>query len=196
MRTRAILAVLAVVVAACGGGVPEAAEPGDTIAVHGDWTIEVYDADGTLDERVEFSNALVGGGQESLVLLLAGFGSAGSWNFEIGESSTPASICPTTGFEGRCFVTPLRVNLLDTDENALYDSLVLTGETEIEAGGEIQFVRSVLKTCVASTSPEQCVAGSGTFRPFTEKLLEPGESVTVAAGQTVQVEVVISFTSG
>ena len=40
-----LLAVLMMIVASCGGAVPEAAGPSEGIQVHGDWTIDIYNED-------------------------------------------------------------------------------------------------------------------------------------------------------
>lgn len=198
MRVRlvSLVALMALVLASCGGFSPDAAGPSEGIQVHGDWTIDIYNEDGSLDEHVEFSNALVALGQESLVELLAAEQSAGRWNFEIGEATTPAQVCPTTGFQGRCFVAPIDIETIDVDQDSRLDTLRLSGSTEIEADGQVEFVRSVLKTCEGSISPSDCASGTGIFRSFTERALDPGDVAAVTAGQVVQVQIEISFTSG
>src|SRR5574341_1058320 len=56
------------------GGDPVAAETdgvGEGIQVHGDWVIEVRNADGSMAERREFENALTSAGSQYLDLVLA-----------------------------------------------------------------------------------------------------------------------------
>jgi hypothetical protein len=62
------------------GGTPaitSADAGGEGIKVHGEWELIVADPDGTVVKRVGFSNALLQGGSETLVVLLTGQGSIG-----------------------------------------------------------------------------------------------------------------------
>src|SRR5438034_3470638 len=52
---------------------------GEGIKVHGDWVIEVRNADGSLAERREFQNALLNPGSNFLDLTLARNMSVGEW---------------------------------------------------------------------------------------------------------------------
>ena len=72
-RFAAIAALVALLASACGPGTTAAPEaPGESIGVHGSWTIEVLDPDGSLDERVEFDNALTDLGARRLSNIMAG----------------------------------------------------------------------------------------------------------------------------
>jgi hypothetical protein len=187
MRTRVILAVIALVVAACGDA-PEAA--GDTIAVHGDWTIEVYNDDGSLDERVEFTNALSTTGEHTLVRLLTGTATAsGDWTIDLTGSPSP---CPAA-VAGVCRVTPITSVPIDEDQDDFEDALQLAGSLVVEADGVISLVTTNPGICGGNQAPDDCPSARGSFS-FTSKVLS--EPPSVSAGQTVQVEVVISFTSG
>ena len=67
---------------------------GSTIALHGDWVIDIANADGTLASRHEFSNALSARGPWLIALVLATSRTPGSWRIVLGESqSTPYSPC-------------------------------------------------------------------------------------------------------
>ena len=86
MRVRAVgvVALMALVLASCGGATPEAAGPSEGIQVHGDWTIDIYNPDGTLDEHVEISNALGPNGDAQLINHLAcGVTTGGLWEIEL-----------------------------------------------------------------------------------------------------------------
>ena len=64
----------------------------EAIGVHGHWTIEVKNPDGTLAKHVEFENGLCIGtgapGEQSR--LLTGGGAVGGWEIKLGNSSIPA----------------------------------------------------------------------------------------------------------
>ncbi len=71
--------------------------PGEGITVHGHWTIEVRDPDGTLAERREFENELLGGGVGAMVDILGRISTPGDW--EIWTSSA-AHVCQETAGPG------------------------------------------------------------------------------------------------
>ena len=190
MRKRAMLTVLtalAMVVTACGGGVPEAAAPNDTIAVHGDWTIDIYNPDGTLDEHVEFENAFEG--EAPLSSLLAGGYEVNAWMLRF--RSSVDSPCDETG-QLPCIITNdvgMQGDHVSQDLAVAIESgtIVLSGSTTAEADASISVVESVID--LAPTNG----AFDTLFQQFT--MTETGPHA-VTAGQTVQVEVVISFTTG
>ena len=57
------------------------------IKVHGHWTIEVRNPDGTLAERREFDNILGPTGAETLVNLLGRRNSVGGWHIRLSATS-------------------------------------------------------------------------------------------------------------
>lgn len=192
MRTRRVgfVAGLALLAAACGASeaVPEASGPIEGIAVHGDWTIEVYDADGTLDERVEFENALQPSGAESLVQLLAGtqvLPPDPSWLILLLGDCDPACQFGQSiedGFDGG----ELSVGVVGGGSEP--SALVITGSRESAQAGTVESVSTSVRLC----DPDDCNQPGS--RRFTTKLLEPEDQVGIVEGQTVQVEVMISFT--
>jgi hypothetical protein len=188
-RSIAVATVLGMVLAACGGALPEAAGPSEGIQVHGDWTIEVYNEDGTLDRRVEFSNAFLSTGAHILTRLLTGDASAsGDWSVRVGSHSV--AICPSD-VVGFCRFTTT-ATAVDTGGSGLFDTVRLSGSVIVEADGEIAEVSTNPGICGGNQAPDSCPAVAGQY-PFTSKVLFPLETVT--AGQTVQVQVDISFTS-
>lgn len=64
-----LLTVLVLVLSACGSS-GTAGGPTEGIGVHGAWTIDIINADGTLDQHVEFENDLRASGAELLARLL------------------------------------------------------------------------------------------------------------------------------
>ena len=190
MRVRAVgvVALMALVLASCGGATPEAAGPSEGIQVHGDWTIDIYNPDGSLDEHVEFSNALGPNGDAQLINLLAGgVTTGGLWEIELSPG------CPSDG--GKCSIPGITAVAVDEDANGTYDLLRLVGETTVEADAAIDRVVTNIGFCASSVSPDACTNGENN-NPFTSKVFAPADTVAVTAGQTVQVQVDISFTSG
>ena len=184
-----LLAVLTMIVASCGGAGPEAAGPNEGIQVHGDWTIDIYNEDGSLDRQVEFSNALTSQGAEDLAEIMSGQATAGRWRIVLVGASTSPDPCPLGGF-GDCLIAPIDAEWTGAP------SLLLAGSVQVEATSRISSVSTVLGICDSSIAPANCVS-SGKFRlDFTRHIFDVAEQVEVAAGQTVQVEVEISFTSG
>lgn len=202
-QAAALLAATTMVLAGCGG---VADDPGggigDAIAVHGDWTIDIYHEDGTLDEHLEFSNALTGGA-EILAILLAGQSPDGqstqpyvsSWGILFGVAPGPGGTDPcdtqVTGISDNpdldfaCLIDTPSVSI-----GAGGDSVVLSGSTQAtQDGAFINWVETVVSG-VFNDSPNTFPIFGGSFTGTAI----PEQSVS--AGQTVQVEVEISFTTG
>jgi hypothetical protein len=74
------MALVTLFVAVCSIGI--SAQAGEGIKVHGGWTIEVHNPDGTLAARHDFQNALNAEGQNVLTALLGGDRTVtrGSWS--------------------------------------------------------------------------------------------------------------------
>lgn len=185
LRVVGLVAVMAMVLASCGGGAPEAAGPSEGIQVHGDWTIDIYDEDGSLDRHVEFSNALTPPGEDLLLELLAAERTTGPWQIWIAD--TNSGPCQTTQpSDGHC-----RIDATTVVEN---DRLTLTGSIVVENDADVTLVRTIVSRCTQNTTPADCLSlGMQTSTEFTRTTI-PAEPVT--AGQSVQVQVAISFTSG
>jgi len=192
MRNRlgGLLAVLTLVLAACGSGSPQAADPGEGIQVHGHWTIDVYNPDGSLDDHHEFDNALSEPGVDSLVRLLTGVGPSDAQSWFI----TLTNACPTG-----CAITDVTAEALNTTGSSnLLDVISLSGQVVAVSDATIDEVQTAFGICTEDV-PQSTCEGSlnpGDTRPFTAKQLDPVDQVEVSAGQTIQVQVEISFTSG
>lgn len=199
MRTRLLgwVTVVALAASACGGGAPSAASgPSEGIAVHGDWTIEVYEPDGSLDERIEFENALVEDGEEALASILARAETPQYWRIAYGydETSWPERVGPCgsnycwltepgNGWAGAGVSETLSVDVVDR-------AVVLRGSATAIVDGWIGQVGTRLEVCNAG--------GCGVERAMTFRMVgdENGAVFRIDTGQTIQVEVVISFTTG
>ena len=183
----------------------------NAIKVHGAWTIEVRNSDGSLVSHREFENALTTGqnrGDLSLALLLGRQNSMGNWTVGLYAPANQPGACPShstsTGF---CVVTEiaepntdyvfptLKATVPDTGTNK--GKLVLSGSAVATGTGQIGGVTTGFRLCapsVAASNPcnPTSLPGAGelgvTFSSAT--LTAP---ISVVAGQTVNVTVVFSF---
>jgi hypothetical protein len=73
------------------------------IRVHGHWTIDVLNRDGTLAKHVEFENALTLVGAEALPLILGRAATPGAWAIGLGYSQPGPSTGPCNQQEGYGF---------------------------------------------------------------------------------------------
>lgn len=197
MRARTgLLAVMAVVVAACSGGAVPSGSPSEGIAVHGDWTIEVYDADGTLVDTTTFSNGLVEVGRSALVAIMGG-------ERVIDRESWAITFRGGCGVDlaDRCRIDDVTVETVDTGVQGVSDdAIVLSGSTVATDEGTVGLVETRLSTCTSAQSADSCPGNASQFPGssspeiiFTLKTLDVADQVAVSAGQIIQVEVVISF---
>ena len=190
IRFMGAIALMALAVASCGGGASEAAGPSEGIQVHGDWTIDIYNADGTLEEHMEFSNALLPSGAAELVYLLsASHTSAPAWQIVLHNPPLAATTdpCGTLATPVPCVVNGSSglSTLYLPDEGRIH----LDGSFTADIDGHLRMVKTMINVC----SP-----GCG-YVDFTETaapLTSDGAVQTVDAGQTVQIQVDISFASG
>ena len=170
------------------------------VKVHGRWTIEVRNSDGSLVSHHEFENDLIRtGGGSILSLLLARQAAPGYWTVKLFEgnpnsggpclSSTTPVPCtldePGTDF-ARSHSTNLVLDAPETGPNTR--SVVLSGSVAAQRDGIIDGVVSVLQRCPAAASPSpQCFGADHNF-----SLARP-PAVDVKTGQIIQVKVVFSF---
>jgi hypothetical protein len=178
--------------------------PGEGIKVHGHWTIEVHQPDGTLVSRREFENALApdvlgsGGGSRLLTRVLARDLTVGRWSVGIltredcgigrvgRDPSTSSFACMVSELGpfqvGYGELTSVSVPTSGPDAG----KLVLLGN--VETGGDVTVF-------AVTTLPETCsptVPGGCGPADFTRH--EPGGTLaSAAAGQIITVKVVISF---
>lgn len=170
MKQRTLIAALVLVLSACAGATQTGDALGDTVTVQGNWTIDVLNADGSLDQHVEFRNAITG--PEWVAFVLSMEEQLRGW--QIWTNGTP-NIC---GSDSLCVFDAV------SSFDAATEEVVLSASTTALNTGIIDIVRGVLQHCV--------VAADGTCdsflqgRVFSFHNLAP---VDVAAGQSVQIEV-------
>jgi hypothetical protein len=193
LKARAIAILLAVVV-----GTPAFAQsaPQEGIKVHGDWTLTVRNADGTVAAVHEFKNALnVSFGADVLLArLLGGQAVTGHWLIFLHPSSPPgcnpvnqACAIVEGGSPSGADSRDLTRTIPTTGPDA--GKLVLRGSVRVPVGLSIVQVTTNVAVCNAPASAGACVASSSA--PVTRRNLET--PVPVAADQLVEVKVVISF---
>lgn len=211
MRTRLFVAAIVVsaTVAACGGGSTILSAGGSTavdgVGVSGHWIVDVYDADGSLDQHHDFHNALEPTGGVHLASLLAGGSAIKRWEVWLDETSPFSNPACSGGLE-RCYIVQgdgtedsatsrnLVVEIVNGAGSGLPDTLRLSGSKIADADGSIGEVATNLLECDASDAT--CATTLDSL--FTKKVfLDPSTGanapISVSAGQLIQVEVLISF---
>jgi hypothetical protein len=173
------------------------------IKVHGHWTIEVRDPDGSLVERQEFDNALDPAGNGILTRILGRVQSVGNW--QVWTRSPTSSVCQTAGTGAiECYI--VESGDPDTGDNYFATlsvsvpgsapfSLNLSGYLTAQQDGTIESVAAVVKTCGGGVAPTACVGASVPPLEATTWVTATTLPAPVAAltGQQVLVNVVISF---
>jgi hypothetical protein len=172
--------------------------PSEAIKVHGHWTIDVQNPDGSLVSHNEFENALDSFGALRLAEMLARLKVPGVWNIGLWQVGTARRPCPSY-FNGACVIGEVG----STDPEAQFKTmtvsvptsgpnqgkLVLKGTATAEADGDINTVYTDLGYCAGTTAPASCPA----YRDSTFTRKDFSSPVQVLAGQIIQVTVVISF---
>ena len=178
------------------------------IQVHGHWTIEVREPDGSLVSLHEFDNALTTGGFGNLVLarLLSGDKAAGLWNIDLENTNPALNVCknasgakftcelhePRGGSPGPHQFFTLGVTIPNSGADA--NRLVLQGTATAAVDGQINRVKTFLGTCPTSVAPQGCNINTiGSFDLFTRTILAPSDVPSILAGQQITVKVVIRF---
>jgi hypothetical protein len=174
----------------------EADGVGEGIQVHGDWVIEVRNADGSVAERREFENALTSQGQILLAGSLAREFHPGVWGVGIRGNDPTDSTCETADPISLCLIREPISSFLDSYPATHFTTLtvarqqnptevVLQGNYDAPSDGVI--VRVQTFNCFGPADPTLC----NNIQLITDTTL--GTPVNVVAGQQVLVTVRISF---
>ena len=181
-----------------GGGTQEG------IQVHGHWTIEVSDPDGTLVERREFDNALQPQGAEALAKFLGRDYTVGRWRVEVTSTypdKTPCltlagnpAVCelveptdPTTGVPYYFHNLTVEVPTSGANEDKLVLSGILTAQRDATINQMQTYVHGQDSSVAPASTDYEDYENSYIF---TLAKIDP---VDVSEGQQVAVTVVISF---
>lgn len=191
--TSAPIAAQSTVTNSAPAGVPQ-----EGIKVHGNWTIEVINPDGTPAEHREFENSLFDNGPLVLASLLGRQNTTGGWGVELSgqQGAFLEGPNPTAGVlvensptsTGTNYFKTLTVDVPTSGPNA--HKLVLTGNATASATGDISQV-STRVILLAPSLPPAIDYYDGTFFGFTST--SSFTPVNLTPGQQVQVTVVISF---
>ena len=197
-------------------------KPGDEgIKVHGHWTIDVKNPDGTLAQHHEFENSLQLEGAATIIQLITGIGVPS--DMAIGVTG-PAGQTPPCGPSAQSICLMVRslkdepggdfcasravcsVNLTSVANLTSQPySLTYSGNFEASEAGSITGVQSILGTCnlapaisLETTSPASCTSATGlppagSAYGFAYFSATTINPVAVTAGQIVQVSVAFTF---
>lgn len=163
--------------------------PNEGIKVHGHWTIDVLNRDGSLAAHYEFENALANhlGASTFLNGVLARTKRVGKWAVALpDQAGQPLIWIVESGYSGFGPGTPvLTVTTPTSGPNT--GKLVLSGSGPAPRSAQINFVQTEVEMCPAPGDPAPCGSGFG----FSQKSLTT--AISVAEGQIVQLSVVFSF---
>lgn len=172
--------------------------PQEEIKVHGHWTIEVRNPNGSLVENREFDNALIPNLDQPLCYILGRKNSIGGWKVLLSGSPSPFNtnqfgmlVEPADSDKGP---GPLYSNTLTVDVPGGGDTnrgkLVLKGSIIANSDGQISTVMTAFTKMPATAPPSLPLYGPGWITLTQYTLVNP---VNLVSGQQVQVTVVISF---
>ncbi len=173
------------------GATPSTGAPQEGITVHGRWTVEVRNPDGSLASRHEFNNALVPiDGSFALTGLLSGYYRAvQQWRIvlvgQAGICQPGLVTCDIVQHSGPGPAPMGTLTAIILVANADAPVLRIDGMTQVTNPGTITSVGTQLNLCF-----DDACAGT-VARQFTAHQLP--SPIPVAASQVVQVSVEISF---
>jgi len=189
LRLAGAIALMGLVLTSCGGGTTEDAVPSEGIGVHGAWTIDVINPDGTVDKQIDFTNALADTGDDWIADVFAGSVTPGNWRISALAAAAGSPCIGLGDVTTACSIDPPDLQVSVNDAGGAFGSVLnLTGSFVADVDGVIGQVRSANYTCASSVSPDDCTTGN--FNGVTATTF-PEQAV--AAGQTVQISVELSF---
>ena len=186
---------------------------GEGIQVHGHWTIEIREPNGTLVSHHEFENALTPFGHVRLTQLLGREESVGLWEVNVlgpiganGPCTSPSEpefceLGEPTSINNRAYgfynlAVDVIPPVLDPADPFLQTvltagALVLSGTATAQQDGAIASVFSGHWVCATTIAPASPCQSPGGFGGFTRTDLPA--NVPVLDGQSIQVTVRITF---
>ena len=161
------------------------AAPGNDIKVHGHWTIDLRNPDGSLASHNEFENACVECGQV-IGLILSRQAGVNLWQVRLLGISP---VCEYGGFPAYCSVAEVGAQVTPDIQGYFFPTLTLTtsGATFTLHGNLVATFDGDISEALSSAHLSTAV---GTLQ-FSQRTL--GTPIPVAAGQTVYVTVTFSF---
>jgi hypothetical protein len=171
------------------------------IKVHGHWTIEVRNPDGTLAKRQEFENSLISDGAKQLLRVLARQQTVGEWSIIFQGHFDTDRTCLSGGSPVACQL--VEVNSQTQALPWIFKTLVaswsqsdplkfvLSGSATAAKAGNVFTVFTRMVTCNPDVLPANCSSNAQFLTNFTFRELP--QAIDVAAGQIIQITVAISF---
>lgn len=173
---------------------PQPADQGGShegIKIHGHWTIQIKDPDGTVVATRKFENRLTSTGAQALSDSL----SAGNWTISFGGQGTTVVNGGYLCTPGACVIGESGSAIIQNGASSNLQittgtgTITLSGSKSVDSSGSVGFVNTFLGRCSPSITPTNCDVDVNS--PFTAKTLSSPISVT--AGQIVSVNVILSF---
>jgi len=166
--------------------------PSEGIQVHGHWTIDVKNPDGSLASHNEFENALEPTGVAELARLLARLETPGAWSVLVQGGSDWVRIkdasCPhNTPSPGSTVFYTLTCAVIGSGASSV---LELHGTAQAVATANFTYVETFMSYCGNTVPPSQCICAINENRITHKDLPQP---IPVQIGQQIIVTVDISF---
>ena len=181
---------------------PSPGGPHEAITVHGHWTIDVRNPDGTLVTHNVFENELASA--SVLAWILTRNTTIGAWEVDVmpNNSGTPCGL--SGGLPAACRITESAqgTSMFPTlTVNNVNSTIVLSGTATAAMNGLIGKVATNVGRCSSTVSPAACSEVAFRFGSLSVDQAYGGANMThaiidpiqVVQGQIIQVTVVISF---
>lgn len=177
--------------------------PSEGIQIHGHWTIEVLEPDGSLVSRREFDNELVAQGTLMLSQLLGRTKTAGVWRIQLQGPTGETGPCqPNPSIVVPCVITETNSSATDgphvsrdlqlTQPVGIGDPLVLQGGITALVDSDISTVTTLMELCDGTVSAATCTSTGGSSGASFFTFTAPSPAIPVLNGQGINVSVEIS----
>ncbi len=198
----ALVAAFAFVMSGGSSAAPAAGQS-DGIEVHGDWTIDVRDPDGTLVSSHQFQNALTDRGAELLGDIMIGSSTRGAWGVWLrDDAGDPPCRTLSDGVVPCLVAQDSYPDFVHQEPHQQFGGLSyspaggfrLYGSMTASRDGTISVVETSVEACTGSTSANDCPGTVTTISrqfTFTNKTL--ATPIDVVDGQVVDIIVDVSF---
>jgi hypothetical protein len=203
------------------GGQKTASGMNQNMKMHGHWTIDIKNPDGTLVQHREFENSIQYDGQNYLVGLMSGYGAAGPWMIYFSNvgATTAGSPCNTATYPYcaivystasqpgifACNYYTCATGLTITPTFGVGPTLTLAGSIAATQAGTIGVVYTGMNACggtagssgyptaISTITPAACYTSTTNSFSGTATGTTLSSPISVAQGQIIQVKVVLSF---
>ena len=172
--------------------------PGVGITVRGAWKIDVREPDGTLVQHVEFHNDLTANGEALLSEILTRSRDVGWWIVRISGSVLPCGGSSCLIAEPAVETLPGSLTIDSYDLSVAVDSsgrgIRLRGSVVPELASDLFSVGTQMTPCTPESNIAFCPSlAPGALDVLTSIQLTSADTVSVEAGQIVQVDILLTF---